>query len=166
MTRRLNQNQKKRLEEGMVIRSITERDIDAIIEIDLRVTGEPKPDYWYRKLSLYLKGGGDYTVFKIDRQLARVAEVKGEVVGFMLGDVRSWEFGQPMCGWITDLAVDPNYRRLGIARRLLAEFLDYFRERGLKVVRTMAHWADGDIISYFHAMGFERGAYIELEKKL
>lgn len=159
-------NQRKKTEEELIVRPITDRDIDQIIEIDIRVTGEPKPDYWYRKLSLYLKGGGEYWVFKVDRNLAKVAEFKGEVVGFMLGDVRSWEFGQHMCGWITDVGVDPNYQRMGVGRRLLAEFLDYFREKELKQVRTLVEWADGNIINFFNIMGFERGPFIQLEKRI
>lgn len=152
--------------DDLVVRPVVERDIDRIIEIDIRITGEPKPDYWYRKLSLYLKGGGDYWVFRVDRQLALVAEYKGEVIGFMLGDLRSWEFGQPMCGWITDIGVDPTYRRFGVARRLLAEFLDYFREKGIRHLRTMVEWADGDVLNFFSGMGFERGPFIQLEKKV
>lgn len=160
------ENLRKKASEELIVRPITDRDIDRIIEIDIRVTSEPKPDYWYRKLSLYLKGGGEYWVFNVDRNLAKVAEIKGEVVGFMLGDIRSWEFGQAMAGWITDVGVDPNYQRSGIGRRLLAEFLDYFRQKELKSVRTTVEWADGDIINFFNTMGFERGSFIQLEKRL
>lgn len=189
-----------------VVRPLVAADIDAIIEIDANVMGEAKPEYWRRKLAVYVsrpvsvtrdsglsvvssplsvvKGKdsiqrttdhGPWTTDEFHESritnhepqpLARVAEVNGRVVGFMIGEIRSWEFRQPPTGWITALAIDPNVRRQGIARRLLAEVLDYFRERGLENVRTMVAWADGEVLSFFTAMGFDRGPFIELEKKL
>jgi ribosomal protein S18 acetylase RimI-like enzyme len=148
--------------------------VERIIEIDAKLMGEAKPEYWRRRLALYLaerdlesitEAANKY-VSGIDPQLARVAEVNGKVVGFMIGDIRSWEFRQPPTGWITALAVDPDYQHRGIGRRLLAEFLDYYREKGLENVRTMLEWSDGEVLSFFTAMGFDRGPFIELEKKL
>lgn len=158
---------------NILIRPLTAEDIDAIIQIDAKVMGEAKPEYWRRKLALYLAQHDIEAITAatqyfsgIDPQLARVAEVNGRVVGFMIGEIRSWEFRQPPTGWITALAVDPNHRRQGFARRLLAEMLDYFREKGIENVCTMVEWSDGDVLSFFTAMGFDRGPFIELEKKL
>ncbi len=157
----------------ITIRRLRADDIDAIIEIDAKAIGEAKPDYWRRKLALYLAeqdleaiAAANQFLSGIDPQLARVAEVNGRVVGFMIGEIRSWEFRQPPTGWITAMAVHPDYRRQGIGRRLLAEVLDYFREKGIENVRTMVEWSDGEVLSFFTAMGFDRGPFIELEKKL
>lgn len=157
----------------ITIRRLRADDIDAIIEIDAKAIGEAKPEYWRRKLALYLAEqdleaitAADQFLSGIDPQLARVAEVNGRVVGFMIGEIRSWEFRQPPTGWITAMAVHPDYRRQGIGRRLLAEVLDYFREKGIENVRTMVEWSDGEVLSFFTAMGFDRGPFIELEKKL
>jgi len=124
------------------------------------VTGEAKSEFWRRKL------GVGSTFLMGDQPLARVAEVGGRIVGVVIGEIRSWEFHLPPTGWITVLMVDPDYRRQGIGRRLLAEALDYFRERGVRSVRTMVGWSDGDVLSFFTAMGFDRGPFIELEKAL
>lgn len=157
----------------ITIRRLRVDDIDAIIEIDAKAIGEAKPEYWRRKLALYLAEqdleaitAANQFLSGIDPQLARVAEVNGRVVGFMIGEIRSWEFRQPPTGWITAMAVHPDYRRQGIGRRLLAEVLDYFREKGIENVRTMVEWSDGEVLSFFTAMGFDRGPFIELEKKL
>lgn len=145
---------------GVLTRSPRAEDVEAIIALDARVTGEAKPEFWRRKLGL----GSALPVG--DAPLARVAEVNGRIVGVLVGEVRSWEFHLPPTGWITVLMVDPDYRRQGIGRRLLAEALEHFRERGLRSVRTVVGWADGDVLSFFTAMGFDRGPFIELEKNL
>ena len=143
---------------GFHVRPVEASDIDAIIAIDAKVAGEDKPDYWRRKLSQITAGANGH--------LGLVAERSGKILGFMLGEERSWEFRQPPTGWITALGTDPAHRREGVARRLIAEMIDTFRARGLENVRTMVEWADGEVLSFFTAMGFDRGPFIELEKKL
>jgi len=152
-------------EVNLLVRPLRESDIPAIIAIDEQTSGRAKPEYWRPKLTHYLLEKG------LDPEaesyvLARVAQIEGEVVGFMIGEIRRWEFGQPFCGWITALGVDPNHQRLGIGRRLLAEFLDHYREAGLREVRTIVEWSDGDLLKFFHSMGFIRGPFVELQKSL
>ena len=159
---------------NVTVRALTAADVDVIVEIDAKVMGEAKPEYWRRKLAWHMTRQDLECSTEVEKEplsggdpkLARVAEVNGKVVGFMIGDIRSWEFRQPPTGWITAFAVDPDYQRRGVGRRLLAEFLGYFREKGIENVRTMLEWSDGEVLSFFTAMGFERGPFIELEKKL
>ena len=152
-------------ESELQLRSLREEDIPGIIAIDHTISGRAKPEYWHRKLTRYISES------KPDANsdtgyLARVAEIDGEVVGFMIGDIRRWEFGQPSSAWITALGVDPNYQGHGVARRLLAEMLNYYRENGLQEVRTIVEWPDGDLLKFFHSMGFVRGPFVELQKWL
>ena len=149
----------------MVLRPLREADIPSIITIDEQISGRAKPEYWRSKLTQFLlenqlQSGAESWV------LARVAEKDGEVVGFMIGEIRRWEFGQPFCGWITALGTDPAHQGLGIGRRLLAELLDYYREKDLREIRTIVEWADGDLLKFFHSMGFVRGPFVELQKTL
>jgi ribosomal protein S18 acetylase RimI-like enzyme len=151
--------------ESLVLRPLREDDIPSIITIDERISGRAKPDYWRSKLTQFLlenqfQSGAESCV------LARVAEKDGEVVGFMIGEIRRWEFGQPFCGWITALGTDPGHQGLGIGRRLLAELLDYYREKDLPEIRTIVEWPDGDLLKFFHSMGFVRGPFVELQKTL
>lgn len=166
------QQQTKMLE--ITVRALTAEDIDTIIKINAKVRDEAKPEYWQRKLALYLARQDHEAIIEaanhylsgVDPRLAYVAEVRGRVVGFIIGEIRSWEFRQPPTGWITAMVVNPDYQRKGIGRRLVAEVLDYFREKGIENVRTMVAWSDGEMLSFFTAMGFDRGPFIELEKKL
>jgi len=143
-----------------LIRPPRAEDVEAIIALDARITGAAKPEFWRYKL------GPGRALPAGEHPLVRVAEVNGQIIGVLVGEIRSWEFHLPPTGWITVLMVDPAYRRRGIGRRLLAEALDYFRERGLRSVHTMVGWSDGDVLSFFTAMGFDRGPFIELEKAL
>ena len=152
-------------EVNLLVRPLRENDIATIIAIDEQTSGRAKPEYWRSKLPHYLLEK-DLDPEADSGVLARVAEMDGEVVGFMIGEVRRWEFGQPFCGWITALGVDPNHQSLGIGRRLLAEFLDHYRENGLQEVRTIVEWSDGDLLKFFHSMGFIRGPFVELQKSL
>ena len=152
-------------ETKLLLRPLREADIASIITLDERISGKAKPEYWRSKLTQFLLENQ----FHPDAEncvLARVAEREGEVVGFMIGEIRRWEFGLPYCGWITALGTDPVHQRLGIGRRLLAELLDHYRQKGIQEVRTIVEWADGDILSFFHSMGFVRGPFVELQKTL
>ncbi len=48
-----------------------------------------------------------------------VALADRKVVGFLIGEVRDWEFGSPPCGWVFAINVDPSARQGGIGTRLL-----------------------------------------------
>ena len=152
-------------EGNLVLRPLREADIPSIITIDERISGRAKPEYWRSKLGQYMTEAASGHAAAED-VLARVAEMDGEVVGFMLGEIRRWEFGQPFCGWITALGIEPDHQRLGVGRRLLAELLDYYREKELHEIRTIVEWPDGDLLKFFHSMGFVRGPFVELQKTL
>jgi ribosomal protein S18 acetylase RimI-like enzyme len=86
-----------------------------------------------------------------------VAEIDGKVAGFMLGEVRSGEFGlEEPTGWIEVLGVDPDYRGKAIGRQLAEAILEHFRQRGAHSVRTLVdEEKQGDIRHFFSALGFQ-----------
>ena len=149
----------------LLLRPLRESDISSIVTIDERISGRAKPLYWRSKLSRFLLQS-PVSPEAEECLLARVAELDGEVVGFVIGEIRHWEFGQPFCGWITALGTDPEHQRLGIGRRLLAELLEYYREKDLREIRTIVEWSDGDLLKFFHSMGFARGPFVELQKPI
>ena len=152
-------------ENNLLLRPLREHDVPCIVAIDHAISGKEKPEYWNHKLTRYmLENQSDADA--ATGYLARVAEIDGEVVGFMIGEIRRWEFGQPSSAWITALGVDPNYKGRGVARRLLAETLNSLREEGFQEVRTIVEWTDGDLLKFFHSMGFLRGPFVELQKWL
>jgi len=141
--------------ENVNIRSLKKEDLETIVEIDGKVLGDKRRDYWGRKLE---------RVDNRSSQVSLVAEVEGNVVGFILGDVSGWEFGVPnTIGWIDTIGVDPIYQKKGLATALAQELIKKLKTIGVKTIYTLVSWNDWDLLQFFHAMGFTRGDMINLE---
>ncbi len=129
------------------IRILDTIDIGAVTAIDEKITGKYRPDEWERRIAYYLRR---------DPDAALVAEIDGDVVGFMLGEVRSGEFGlEEPTGWIEVLGIDPERRGGAIGRRLADALLDHFRGEGATSVRTLVDETMGDVAGFFGSLGFE-----------
>ena len=144
--------------ENVEIRTLKKEDLDAIVRIDEKVLGESRKDYWERKLKLMNDKSS---------QISLIAEVEGEVVGFILGEVSGWEFGVPeTIGWMDTIGVDPAYQKKGIATALARELIKNLKAIGVRTIYTLVSWNDWDLLQFFHAMGFTRGDMINLELKI
>src|SRR4030065_2926061 len=101
--------------ENVNIRPLRKEDLDAIVEIDEKVLGEKRRDYWEKKLQM------------MDDKASQVslgAEVQGKVLGFILGDISGWEFGVPdTIGWIDTMGVDPVHQKKGLGTALARELI-------------------------------------------
>lgn len=129
------------------IRSLEDTDIGEITALDEKIGGRYRPETWERRIGYYLRR---------DPEASVVAESGGRVIGFMLGEVRSGEFGlEEPTGWIEVLGVDPDFRGQAIGRRLGDHMLEHFRERGAESVRTLVDDGMQEIASFFTALGFE-----------
>jgi ribosomal protein S18 acetylase RimI-like enzyme len=145
--------------EELNIRPLTIGDLDAIVEIDRKVLGKVRQDFWRKKIEL---PNPRYPFPGL------VAELNGKVIGFIVGEVSGWEFGIPeTVGWISTIGVDPDYQHKGVARKLSHEFIKNVKAIGVSVVYTLVNWNDWDLLKFFHAMGFTRGGeMINLELKI
>jgi len=144
--------------EDFTIRTLKKDDLNAIVEIDQKVLGENRRNYWEGKLELMNRKSS---------QVSLVVEMNGEVVGFILGDISGWEFGVPeTIGWIDTIGVDPAYQKRGLATALAHELIKNLKAVGVKTVYTLVSWNDWDLLQFFHAMGFTRGDMINLELKI
>lgn len=95
-----------------------------------------------------------------------IAERDQKFIGFIIGEVRAWEFGSPPCGWIFALGVDPDVRLGGVASRLFESICGKFSEIGVDMVRTMLPVDDHLNMSFFRSQGMKGGPFIQLEKHL
>ncbi|MFN7962665.1 MAG: GNAT family N-acetyltransferase [Thermoanaerobaculia bacterium] len=135
------------MSDSVTIRPANELDLDAIIAIDEKLSGQYRPDIWERRLTYYLRRDPDSSV---------VAEADGELLGFMLGEVRSGEFGQEEAtGWIEVVGVDPDHRGRSVGRELASAMLDHFRRRGAAKVRTFVDAEREDLSAFFASLGFQ-----------
>ena len=144
---------------GIDIRPVRRGDLDAVIDIDAMVTGMEKRDYWN---SLYRR----YADAVATGQHFLVAMAHGQVIGFVIGEVRDWEFGSPPCGWVFAIDVRPDARLGGTATQLLQAICAGFRRAGVSKVRTMLSRDNTLILSFFRSQGMMIGPFIPLEMDL
>src|SRR3990170_4917289 len=121
----------------ITIRMMSAKDVGAIADIDNRVLGKRRRDYWE---------------MKVESAQARspvpplVAEVDGRVAGFIMGDASGWHHG--------------------VARALMDELVTHMKKVGVTKIYTLVNWRDWDILRFFDKLGFTRGDMINLELKV
>ncbi len=145
-------------DENVTVRPATAADLPAVIALDEEITGLAKPDYWH---DLFIRFGAQQR----DRHFL-VAEIDERPVGFIIGEIRAWEFGSPPCGWVFAINVKPGIRLGGIATALFDAICDRFRMAGVAKVRTMLRRDAGVIMSFFRSQGMMAGPFVQLEKDL
>lgn len=140
------------------IRAMTAGDLGAVSAIHAALVGEPVPADWRASVGARLEPGSS-------RRHAALVAVgdRGEVIGYVVGEVRTWEFGSPPAGWITGLGVDPAHQGKGVASDLLTGIVSRLRRQGATRLRTMARRDDVAVLRLFRSAGFGAGPYTELE---
>jgi ribosomal protein S18 acetylase RimI-like enzyme len=141
----------------VVIRPVRRADLDHVIAIDTLVTGIEKRQYWQR---VYKRYG---VASKGEQRWFLVALAEKRVVGFLIGEVRDWEFGSPPCGWVFAIDVDPQARQSGIGARLLAALTAELRRTGVRKLRTLLSHDNTLILSFFRSQGMMAAPLIPLE---
>src|SRR3972149_2281439 len=141
------------------VRPLTEIDVPEIERIEKAITKSPRTSSLGRHVREQLKRG--------DAKACLVAEVDEKFAGFIVGDVRPWEFGTDRdVGWIKVVGVDPAAQGHGVGKALGDALLAYFKERRVERVRTLVEWHSGDMIAYFQTLGFNRSDLVTLEREL
>ena len=141
------------------VRNVQAADLDQVAAIDLEITRLPKPGYWAEIHQRYGSGRRQQRFFL-------VAEAAGRIEGFVIGEVRDWEFGSPRCGWVFAISVRPETRLAGVGSRLLEAICAGFRRQGVTKVRTMLARDNSLILSFFRSQGMMAAPFIPLELDL
>ena len=138
-----------------------ETDIDAIVALDAEITGTAKATYWH---DVFERFAADKTRVKRYFLVAKPAE--GKLAGFVVGEIRAWEFGSPPCGWVLALSVSPAQRQRGIGTLLFEALCVAMKKDGTTTIRTMVRGDDKMNLKFFRGEGLAAGPYIELERRL
>jgi GNAT superfamily N-acetyltransferase len=142
------------------VRDLRAGDAGEIVRIDAQHTGERKPEYWEQVLRDFL------SVPRAALRVGLAAEDAGRLIGYLLGEVRAFEFGSEACGWVFAVGVEPERTRDGVASDLLGEACRRFRAVGVSRVRTMVQRTNVPVLSLFRANGFVGGSFVQLELDL
>lgn len=146
------------------IRDAEAADIAAIVALDERVTGLAKPDYWQDIFARYGQRRSKDGFFLVADLRDRGAEAG--ILGFIIGDVRAWEFGSAPCGWIIALSVQPEVRLHGVGEALFEAISAEFRTAGVSKMRTMVARDNRLHLIFFRSEGMMAGPYIQLERDI
>ncbi len=135
------------------IRPAQVSDLKAISALDARETGVAKPDYWREMLAP-------------ERHFLVAETESGALAGFIAGEIRAWEFGQPAAGWVFAIQIDPTLRLKGVGSELFEALVARFKAKGVTRVRTLVDRKDHLILSFFRAQGMVAGPSLQLDKNL
>jgi ribosomal protein S18 acetylase RimI-like enzyme len=137
------------------IRPAAATDLPVVIALDHAHTGVAKPEYWH---GLY-----ERLAQSARPRFFLVAEEGGVLRGFIIGEVRAWEFGSEPCGWIFAIGVDAAARVSGIGSRLFAAVCACFKQAGVTKVRTMLRRDASLLMSFFRSQGMMAGPFLQLD---
>lgn len=146
------------------IRRATADDLTHVTDLDARITGQAKPDYWKDVFERYGTRRLDERFFLIAENCEAAAGP--EILGLIAGELRQWEFGSEPCGWIFAVSVDPDHRQQRIGEALFRAMCDKFRQAGITKIRTMVQRQNPLHMSFFRGEGMVAGPYIQLELNL
>ena len=136
-------------------------DIDAIVALDAAITGTEKTAYWTDILQRFISKKE-----RTKRYFLVARSANERLVGFIVGEIRAWEFGSPPCGWVLALSVTPEQRERGIGTLLLETLCGDMKKDEVTMIRTMVLSNDKVNLSFFRGEGLAAGPYIELERRL
>ena len=145
------------------VRRVRAADVPHIIALDARITKLAKADYWADIFGRYGKRRLRERFFlcaeeRVGRRL--------RVVGFVVGEIRAWEFGSTPCGWVFALSVEPKMRLRNIGTALFEAIAAEFKKAGINRMRTMVANDARLPLLFFRSHGMKAGPYIQLEKDL
>lgn len=127
------------------IRPVQELDVSSIEEIDEKITGTYQPDHWERQVRYYLTRDSDSALVALDGD---------QVVGFMFGDIRGWEFGfSTPTGWIEVVGIDPDCQGKGVAKKLADTLLAHWRKQKVGAARTLVSADQKDLAAFMGKLG-------------
>ena len=143
------------------VRVVQTGDLDAIVALDAANTGTEKADYWQDLLERFTQENP-----RIRRYFLIGESPDGALLGFIVGEIRAWEFGSPPCGWVIALNVTADKREQGIGTTLFDALCAEMKKDGVSTIRTMVLANDKVNLSFFRGEGLAAGPYIELERQL
>jgi ribosomal protein S18 acetylase RimI-like enzyme len=139
------------------VRKIEVEDVPEIVSIQESILQKKISKKWIQMVKGHLKK---------QEALGFVALKDGQVVGFIIGEIKGEGFGLEQSGWIEVVGVHPRQMGIGIGRILAEKLFSFFRKEGIHDIHTSVRWDAGDMLSFFKAIGFDRSQFINLRKHL
>lgn len=136
------------------VRPLEIEDLPKIQEIDQKTTGRYRA-FTYDDPQRNCLGG--------DLAISFVAEIDGEVVGFIFGWLVDALWAYHQGARLEMIGVDPEHRREGVGRALLAAFLRGCEEKGAHEVHLLVHLHDRELKAFLSKSRFQQGQLVDYE---
>lgn len=150
----------------MQIRDLSLEDLPQILQLEKEVE-QTRAAHEAQPSLDFLENTARAIIQREESGIGLGAETRGQLVGFILGEARLWEFGRgERIGWIEAISVAPEFQGREIGRCLGEALLTRFVRVGVRRVRTLVDWYDGELLAYFKSLGFDILEMIPLERKL
>ena len=153
-----------KVDPAVLVRRVQAADVSHVIALDTRVTKLAKAEYWNDIFRRYGKQRSHERFFLVAEN--RLSRPDSHFLGFIIGEVRAWEFGSAPCGWVFALSVEPKARLHGVGSALLEAISGEFKKSGVGKMRTMVARDVRLPLLFFRSEGMIAGPYIQLEKDL
>lgn len=141
------------------IRNLAKADLPSIVNIEERVTGVARRDYWEKRIEISEAIRPHWA--------SLVAELDNRVVGFILGRAGELEFGLPgTVAWIEIIGVDPAYRSHGIGRELIDRLASSAEDHGIRTIFTLVDSNNSDMERFFTRLGFAQGKMLHFQREI
>ncbi len=95
-----------------------------------------------------------------------VAEINGQIAGYMISTTIYAGFGIQKSAWIMAIGVHPDFMGHGIGIKLAKEICNFYKTKGINSIYSSVKWDSTDVLSFFKKLGFERSEFINLKKRL
>ena len=158
-------NSKREQEPGVLesdtilVRTMDERDLEAVVSIDAAAIGRRRPRYFGLMLERAVKQAA--------LQVSLAAEMDGRVAGFVIVSLYYGEYGvtEPTAS-LDAIGVAPAYRGRHIADALLRQLRMNLSALRVTMLRTEVSWDDFDLLAFFKKEGFVPARRLCLEYQL
>lgn len=143
----------------LLVRSMTEADVPAIVRVDRKITGRDRAVYLGRKAREVLVESAI--------RMSLVAELEGQVAGFLMARVDFGEFGRTEPTAVLDtIGVDPDYARRSVGHALLEQLLLNLGSLRVERVLTEVEWSQLGLLGFLQRNGFAPAQRIAFDKPI
>ena len=146
------------VEDTVNIREITLDDAGAIQRIRKAISEEDAQVDFVKIIDQQTSEGADNS--------SLVAQINGQVVGYMITTTLYAGFGIKKSAWIMAIGVHPDFMGQGIGLKLARKTCEIYKNKGVKNIYSSVVWDSTDVLSFFKKLGFERSEFINIKKKL
>jgi len=142
------------LPERFIIRPLRPGDAHSLRRLDSLILGSDRSGTWDALVERFLDVA-DVDTLPDSPIGSHVAEWQGEIVGFILSEVQTGEYGLPAGAWVIAVAVHPEMRREGIGKALVDALVGQCKARGIDEIYAAVRPGDERIGDFLSSCGLQ-----------